>query len=131
MQLFWLFKFNAFIVFLSRTSPKPFSLPIFYNHRLTPLEKRNFFYFLKSCFSCQERLFFYPEYSQHIFFSCLFCPKKKHGKCLIFWTKLWTKGFFSIKDVVKNIFPCLFFRKMNKSQSFDQNHGLNSTCSTF
>ena len=70
-----------------------FPLPIFYNHRPTPLEKRNFFYFLKSCFSCQERLFFYPEYSQHIFFSCLFCPKKKHGKCLILWTKLWTKPF--------------------------------------
>ena len=62
------------------------------NHKLTPLEKCQFFNFLIFFFYSLERRFFVLRYHK-INFSSLYCLKKKNGKMAIFGPKLWLNPF--------------------------------------
>ena len=56
------------------------------NHGVTPLEKGEIFDFLIPCFYSLERLFFFLEYRQRLFFLPIL-PNTKTWKKSHFWTK--------------------------------------------
>ena len=100
------------------------------NHGLPPLENCQFFDLLNFMFLQPRKAFFALEY-RNIHFPGLYCPKIKLGKLAIFGPKQWVnpfgkmsifrlfellvfiaqKGVFSIQNIVKDIFLCLYFLK--------------------
>ena len=76
------------------------------NHRLTPLEKCEFFDFWTSFFFSLEKRFFVLQYRKR-HFPGLYCLKKKSGKLAILGPKPWVNPFG--KTSIFRLFDLPFF----------------------
>ena len=73
------------------------------NHRLSPLQKSQFFDFLNLSFLLSWNHVFVSKILSNTFFA-LFCEKQKHGHILTFWPKPWTNPleksqFYSLQRI--------------------------------
>ena len=76
------------------------------NYGVTPLEKGEIFYFLIPCFYSLERLFFFLEYQQRLFFLPIL-PNIKTCQFFDFLNLLFLQprmAFLSFQNIVKDIF---------------------------